>query len=409
MNNIEQIWRFHEFRRLWFIGLASGSARWIEVLCFSVFAWKVTTDATVAGWLMTSRMSGVMLAGTLFTVFGRRYSGQLVMITIYALCALTCGIGTLITIADYASQSTPSINLDIIVFGVISFLSGMLWSIDFSFRRRMLGDSLPPKLVGAGVSFDVMSSHATRLIAMLAGGALLGFGTTTLLLGLLTLIYVCSGWMMRHSKDRNSHSKTGAAKTFNEVIKQSRSSLPIIVVLALTPIFNIFVLPYLALIALVLLERFGIGEALAGTLSAIEGAGAVAGGVIIALVQPVRPVRIFIYALLGLLASLLMIGSLPHVGPVIATLFFGGILSSIYSAMQSTIIYNHSRVTLRSPTLSLMTLFIGTGVIGTLNVSWLATTNDVANVIRIMSFEGIVILSVVLMAIKIHSKNSNFK
>ena len=91
-----------------------------------------------------------------------------------------------------------------------------------------------------------------------------------------------------------------------------------------------------------LLERFGIGEALAGTLSAIEGAGAVAGGVIIALVQPVRPVRIFIYALLGLLASLLMIGSLPHVGPVIATLFFGGILSSIYSAMR-TIIYNHSR------------------------------------------------------------------
>ena len=63
---------------------------------------------------------------------------------------------------------------------------------------------------------------------MLAGGALLGFGTTTLLLGLLTLIYVCSGWMMRHSKDRNSYSKTGAAKTFNEVIKQSRSSLPII-------------------------------------------------------------------------------------------------------------------------------------------------------------------------------------
>ena len=90
MNNIEQIWRFHEFRRLWFIGLASGSARWIEVLCFSVFAWKITNDATVAGWLMTSRMSGVMLAGTLFTVFGGRHSGQLVMITIYGLCARFC-------------------------------------------------------------------------------------------------------------------------------------------------------------------------------------------------------------------------------------------------------------------------------------------------------------------------------
>ena len=409
MNNIEQIWRFHEFRRLWFIGLASGSARWIEVLCFSVFAWKITKDATVAGWLMTSRMSGVMLAGTLFTVFGGRHSGQLVMITIYGLCALACSIGILVTIAHYDSPSTPFINLDIIVFGVISFLSGMLWSIDFSFRRRMLGDSLPPKLVGAGVSFDVMSSHATRLVAMLAGGALLGLGNITLLLVLLTLLYVCSCWMLRHAKDRNIRSKTGAAKTFNKVIKQARSSLPITVVLALTPIFNIFVLPYLALIALVLLEKFRIGEALAGTLSAIEGAGAVAGGVIIALVQPIKPVRIFIYALIGLLASLMMISSLPHVGPVMVALFLGGILSSIYSAMQSTIIYNHSRVTLRSPTLSLMTLFIGSGVIGTLNVSWLAKTNDVANVIRIMSFEGIVLLSVVLLAIKIHNKNTNSK
>ena len=208
----------------------------------------------------------------------------------------------------------------------------------------MLGDSLPPKLVGAGVSFDVMSSHATRLVAMLAGGALLGLGNITLLLVLLTLLYVCSCWMLRHAKDRNIRSKTGAAKTFNKVIKQARSSIPIIVVLALTPIFNIFVLPYLALIALVLLEKFRIGEALAGTLSAIEGAGAVAGGVIIALVQPIKPVRIFIYALIGLLASLMMISSLPHVGPVMAALFLGGILSSIYSAMQSTIIYNHSRV-----------------------------------------------------------------
>ena len=56
-----------------------------------------------------------------------------------------------------------------------------------------------------------------------------------------------------------------------------------------------------------------------------------------------------------------------------------------------------------------MTLFIGSGVVGTLNVSWLAKTNDVANVIRIMSFEGIVLLSVVLLAIKIHNKNTNSK
>ena len=75
---------------------------------------------------------------------------------------------------------------------------------------------------------------------------------------------------MRHAKDKNSRSKTGVAKTFNEVVTQTRSSLPIIVVSALTPISENFVPPYLALIELVLLERFGMSEALAETISAIE-------------------------------------------------------------------------------------------------------------------------------------------
>ena len=56
-----------------------------------------------------------------------------------------------------------------------------------------------------------------------------------------------------------------------------------------------------------------------------------------------------------------------------------------------------------------MTLFIGTGVIGTLNVSWLATTNDVAQVIRIMSFEGIVMVAAILLVIKFYNKNSNLQ
>ena len=37
---------------------------------------------------------------------------------------------------------------------------------------------MPKNLVGAGISFDVMSSHATRLIAMLIGGAILTSDST---------------------------------------------------------------------------------------------------------------------------------------------------------------------------------------------------------------------------------------
>ena len=63
-----------------FIGTASGSARWLEVLCFSVFAWQLTANASLAGLIMGARMAGVVLAGIVFMFIGGRISGQLVML-----------------------------------------------------------------------------------------------------------------------------------------------------------------------------------------------------------------------------------------------------------------------------------------------------------------------------------------
>ena len=46
----------------------------------------------------------------------------------------------------------------------------MLWSADFSFRRRMLADRLEQVFIGKGLAIDVTSTHATRLIVMFIGG-----------------------------------------------------------------------------------------------------------------------------------------------------------------------------------------------------------------------------------------------
>ena len=53
-------------------------------------------------------------------------------------------------------------NINVFLLGLLSTVSGALWSIDFSFRRPMLADALPDDLISAGVSLDVLSSHATR-------------------------------------------------------------------------------------------------------------------------------------------------------------------------------------------------------------------------------------------------------
>ena len=131
-------------------------------------------------------MAGVVLAGVVFMFIGGRISGQLVIIFMHGSTRIACAFVFL----PMGASGHLVLN-----YAVISFLSGMLWSTDFSFRRRMLADRLPDRLVSSGVGMDVMLSHATRLVATLLGGAILGFGDEFVLLGILCALYFGSGVM----------------------------------------------------------------------------------------------------------------------------------------------------------------------------------------------------------------------
>ena len=155
----------------------------------------------------------------------------------------------------------------------------------------------------------------------------------------------------------------------------------------LTPVYNIFVLPYLALIALIFLENFKTTGSLAASLASVEGAGAVVGGILISSL-PGRPRLVFVVSTASFLLLLILISNSPFIMVLIGMLFLAGMLSSIYSSMQSTLIYQNSIDDLRSPTLSLMTLFIGTGIVGALNVSWMGLYMTVSNVITLMGLRN---------------------
>ena len=397
MLNIKEIWRHPGFSRLWLIGTASGSARWLEVLCFSVFAWQLTADASLAGLIMGARMAGVVIAGAVFMLIGGRISGQLVMIFMHGSTGIACAFVFL----PMGANGHLALN-----YAVISFLSGMLWSTDFSFRRRMLADRLPDRLVSSGVGMDVMSSHATRLVATLLGGAILGFGDEFVLLGILCALYFGSGVFLLFEKDNAMVNSAGPFHTLREVLLQARREKSILTVLILTPVYNVFVLPYLALIALIFLEKFKTTESLAASLASVEGAGAVVGGILISSLRVYRPRLIFVLSTAFFLLLLVLIGNSPFIVSLIGMLFLAGMLSSIYSSMQSTLIYKNSIDDLRSPTLSLMTLFIGTGIVGALNVSWMGLHMTVSNVITVMALEGFAVFLLMIFLLRSLSNKS---
>ena len=397
---LKEIWLFKGFRDLFLAGILTSTARWFEVLVFSLITWNYTNDASMAAFLITCRLLFVGLAGLLFAAIGAMVSGQVVMISITGFISLFCFIFSFII--------GTNVSLDFYGLIVISCLSGILWSVDFSFRRRMLGDALTKKLMPTGISVDVLSTHATRVTGPLLGGIALTYFNSQYMILLLALFYMASTCFLFSQKDKqmNKSRETRLVSNLKNVLNESVRERNILTVLLLTPIFNIFGLPFVALIGILLVENFKIGSLGVGILTSVEGIGALVGGSLIAAYPPANK-TLFFKLMLGVLLGMIVLSAFSEslVIFIIALVIFGS-STAAYSAMQSTIIYLHSSEKLKSSVFSLLTLAIGTGAIGSANVQFMSSKTSTSNLTIIMGMEGLLILTLIISILFIFNKRN---
>ena len=397
---LKEIWLFKGFRDLFLAGILTSTARWFEVLVFSLITWNYTNDASMAAFLITCRLLFVGLAGFLFSAIGVMVSGQVVMISITGFISLFCFIFSFII--------GTNVSLDFYGLVVISCLSGILWSVDFSFRRRMLGDALTKKLMPTGISVDVLSTHATRVTGPLLGGIALTYLNSQYMILLLALFYMSSTYFLLYQKDKQMEKsrETRLGSNLKNVLNESVRERNILTVLLLTPIFNIFGLPFVALIGILLVENFKIGSLGVGILTSVEGIGALVGGSLIAAYPPANK-TLFFKLMLGVLLGMTVLSAFSKslVIFIIALVIFGS-STAAYSAMQSTIIYLHSSEKLKSSVFSLLTLAIGTGAIGSANVQFMSSKTSTSNLTIIMGMEGLLILTLIISILFIFNKRN---
>tara|TARA_B100000131_G_scaffold167825_1_gene162184 strand:+ start:187 stop:1392 length:1206 start_codon:yes stop_codon:yes gene_type:complete len=385
---IFKVWKFNQFRDLFFAGFINSIARWFEVLSFSIIAWNFTKDASIVGLLITFRLFSLALTGLFFSFTGTMFSGRSVMIFFTFLCSLSFLITSILII----------LNIDIILYGlfILSSLSGALWSVDFSFRRRMLADTLPKNLLSTGVSIDVLSSHATRLIGPLMGGITLSILKYEFILLLLCIFYLLSLLFLLPHKDKfHLKNENSISLSFKEVINESIQNRNLLIVIILTPIFNIFALPFLALIGILLIEKFQNNTLEIGFYTSIEGFGALLGGLIISAFPPNKKSLFFCIMLFILLLSIILSSISNHIILFLIFIFSFGFSTACYSALQSTIIYLHSSTKLRSSTFSLLTIGIGSGAVGSMNISWMSGFLNTQNLSFIMGLEGLILFCII--------------
>ena len=162
-----KIWKSKTFTILFLAGFLTSVARWFEVFLFSVIAWNLTGNASIAAILIMIRLLGVAATGLTFSFAGAFVVRKNVVLAASLICSL-CSL-----VVFLYSQTGATIS--VFSLAILSLISGALWSIDFSFRRPLLADALPEDLISAGVSLDVLSSHATRILGPLFGGVFLTY------------------------------------------------------------------------------------------------------------------------------------------------------------------------------------------------------------------------------------------
>ena len=200
----------------------------------------------------------------------------------------------------------------------------------------------------------------------------------------LGFLYFLSTFFLFAHKDKNNGrvADRNVRDTVQQVLKVSYHNKHIFTVLTLTPVFNIFGLPFVPLIGILVVEKFSLGSLGIGFLSSVEGIGAFIGGVFIAAFSPNNKTFYFKFMLTLLFAGII----LSAVATKLLLFVFGvltfGVSTAIYSAMQSTIIYQEAPKELRSSIFSLLTLAIGTGAIGSANIQLMSKNISTSQLLK---------------------------
>jgi MFS family permease len=388
---IPALFRNRNYLCVWVFGALTGFIRWLQLLALGVYTFEITGSPFLVSlvpvlWGFPLAFAGPIVGGIADRVNRKVFLGL--------------GIGTVLCVAAVMAFIATTQGLAFGHIAVASLLSGLFWATDMPLRRRLIGDVAGENLTAA-MSLDSATNSATRMLGPFIGGVMLqwfGIGGVYALSAAVYAAGLLLVFSIRLPAPAGSSASLSLIRDLVAGIRYALGNWELRRVLAITIVFNIFGFPYTSMIPILGRDLLGLTPSLVGFLSSVEGAGAFAGGMAIAmLAKPALYGRIYIGGVLLHLHLILYLSVLAAVsgGPnhsfvaVSMTLAVMGFAMSGFAAMQSTLTYFHTAPEYRSRVLGAVALCIGTGPLGFLNLGWLAENHGLPAALAIMSFEGL--------------------
>jgi MFS family permease len=355
-----------DFWRLWWVGLIVATVRWVETVAVGVVVYQRTESAFLVAMMTMLRLLPMGLFGVFLGALAERVDrGRL----LFAVVLLMAGTSAVLAILDETGQ------LEVWHLAFASFVNGCGWCTDNPVRRVMIGDAVGREKMSLAMSLDVGASNASRMVGPVVGGTLLAGAGLQGVLFLSTLMYCAALWAVLTIHTRTTHAgKPGPVLArIAEGLAWARDDKRLCGVLIVTVIYNVFAWPFTSMIPVIGRDRLHLGPEGVGLLATMDGIGAFAGALVLALwLTPRWYGRAYIG---GVLCYMLMVVIFALAqNPVLAgaALLFTGIGGAGFGTMQATLVYLASPPEMRSRILGVLTVCIGIGPLGFFWLGWLA-------------------------------------
>ncbi len=377
-----------DFRRLWIVGLVVFAVRWLEMLAVGVFVYQQTGSAFAVALMTLLRMVPMAMFGALIGALADRMQRRSALIAVVmSMLAISICLAGL----AYAGQ------LAVWHLAVASFLNGVAWAADSPVRRVMIGEVAGSEAMAAAMAIDVGANNASRMLGPTVGGLLLaGSGIA----GALTVSIACyaialiAALRLRH-RNLVSPGMTGAVLTrVIEGLIAVRHDRRLVGILTITVIYNLFGWPATAMIPVIGQDNLGLGASGIGLLASMEGIGAFAGSIAMALyARPAQYMRLYIGAVMIYLVMLIAFVLVSD--PLLAggALMVAGLSNAAFSVMQATLIYLSAPVDMRSRMYGVLSVCIGVAPLGFLHIGLLADIIGAPWAVTASALEGVVALA----------------
>lgn len=355
-----------DFWRLWYVGLIVATVRWLETIVVGIVVYQRTESAFLVSMMTMLRLLPMGLFGVFLGALAERFDRGRTLFLVVLLMSITSAV---LAVLDRIGQ------LEIWHLAVASFINGCGWSTDNPVRRVMMGEVVGREKVGTAMSLDVGAGNATRMVGPALGGFLLaGTGIQgAFILSILMYATALFAIMTIQSRIPRAAGSGAVLARIAEGLELVRGDRRLIGVLIVTVIYNLFAWPFTSMIPVIGRDRLHLGPEGVGLLATMDGIGAFAGAMMLALwLSPRWYGRAYIGGVICYLITVVIFALVQS--PVLAgaALLVTGLGGAGFGTMQATLVYLAAPPDMRSRILGVLTVCIGTGPIGFVWLGWLA-------------------------------------